>query len=98
MGACSLDAVKQHCRLLLCLSTCYPGRLHARYSACHWEMLLWRAHSAWLIGQKHTHQGIMHFQATVVIDETQLTELVHEVAHARPGRADHLSECLLTDL
>ena len=40
----------------------------------------------------------MDFQMSVVIDETQLTELVHEVAHARPGCADHLGECLLTDL
>ena len=35
---------------------------------------------------------------SVVFDETQLAELVHEVAHVRPGCADHLSECLLTDL
>jgi hypothetical protein len=34
----------------------------------------------------------------VVVDEAQLAELVHEMAHARAGRSDHLSERLLTDL
>ena len=57
-----------------------------------------QVHCAWLIGQKHTQQRIMDFEMSVVVNETQFTELVHEVAHARPGRADHLSECFLTDL
>jgi hypothetical protein len=33
---------------------------------------------------------------SVVVNETQLAEFVHEVTHARPSRADHLSERLLT--
>ena len=35
---------------------------------------------------------------SIVINEPQLTELVHEMADARPGRADHLGERFLTDL
>ena len=35
---------------------------------------------------------------SIVVNEPQPTKLVHEVAHARPGRADHLGECFLTDL
>jgi len=37
-------------------------------------------------------------QLTVVFDEAQLPEFVHEGAHARAGRPDHLGERLLTDL
>ena len=35
---------------------------------------------------------------SIVINEPQFTKLVHKVAHARPGRADHLGERFLTDL
>jgi hypothetical protein len=61
-------------------------------------MSLRRAYHARLISQKYTQQGIVDFEMSIVIDEPQFTELVHEVAHARPGRADHLRECFLTDL
>jgi hypothetical protein len=37
-------------------------------------------------------------QFTVVLDETQFPEFVHEEAHARPGRPDHLRKRLLADL
>src|SRR6478672_10920226 len=63
-----------------------------------WETLLRRVHCAWLIGQKHTQQAAMDFEMSVVINETQFAELVHEVADTRAGRADHLGECFLTDL
>ena len=38
------------------------------------------------------------FQDAVVLDETELVELDHEGAHARPGGADHLRERLLAFL
>ena len=40
----------------------------------------------------------MNFEMSVVINETQLAEFVHEVTHARPSRANHLIERFLTDL
>src|ERR1700752_4626856 len=57
-----------------------------------------RAYCARLIGQKHTHQRTMHFKVSVVVNEPHLAELIHKVAHARTGWADHLRERLLTDL
>jgi hypothetical protein len=41
-----------------------------------------------LVVQNHVQQGIMDFQFSVVFDEAQFAELVHEKAHARSGRAD----------
>src|ERR1043166_4466929 len=43
-----------------------------------------------LVVQNHAQQGIMDFQFSVVFDEAQFAEFVHEEAHARSGRADHL--------
>ena len=40
----------------------------------------------------------MHLDPAVVRDEAKLPEFVHEEAHARPRRADHLCERFLTDL
>ena len=40
----------------------------------------------------------MDFQFTVVFDETQFAEFVHEKAHARSRRADHFRQRFLTDL
>ena len=34
----------------------------------------------------------------IVVDESHLTKLVHEMTHARARRADHVSERFLTDL
>src|SRR5260370_910484 len=51
-----------------------------------------------LVVQNHVQQGIMDFQFSVVFDEAQFAELVHEKAHARSGRADHLRQCFLTKL
>jgi len=45
-------------------------------------MSLRRVHCASLIGQKHTQQRIVDFEMSVVINEPQFTELIHEVAHA----------------
>jgi hypothetical protein len=36
----------------------------------------------WLVVQNHVQQGIMDFQFSVVFDETQFAELVHEKAYA----------------
>jgi hypothetical protein len=38
------------------------------------------------------------FQVTVVVDQAQLSKLVHEKVHPRSRRADHLRQCLLADL
>jgi hypothetical protein len=46
----------------------------------------------------HAQQGVVDFQVSVVIDESQLTEFVHEGAHTRPCGADHLCERLLADI
>ena len=35
--------------------------------------------------------------ATVVLDIAKISKAIHEVADARPGRADHLRESLLGD-
>ena len=49
-----------------------------------------------LVVQNHVQQGIMDFQFSVVFDKTQFAEFVHEKAHARSGRADHLRQGFLT--
>jgi hypothetical protein len=51
-----------------------------------------------LVVQNHVLQGIMDFQLSVVFDEPQFAEFVHEKADARSGRADHLRQCFLTVL
>src|SRR5450631_2880282 len=40
----------------------------------------------------------MNLQFSIIFDETQPAELVHEKAHARSRRADHLRQRLLTYL
>jgi hypothetical protein len=40
----------------------------------------------------------MDFQFSVVINIAKFAEFVHEEAHARSGRADHLGERFLTKL
>src|SRR5258705_11221559 len=49
-----------------------------------------------LVVQNHVQQGIMDFQFSVVFDKTQFAEFVHEKAHARSRRADHLRQGFLT--
>src|SRR4029453_2450962 len=53
---------------------------------------------AWIVVQDHIQKGIMDLQVTVVLDEPELAELVHEAAYARPRGADHLRERLLANL
>src|SRR5579863_4700140 len=55
-------------------------------------------HSARLFGQYDAQQGTMDFEMTIVVNEPCCPKLVHEVAHPRPGCADHLGERLLSDL
>src|SRR5258708_26607793 len=40
----------------------------------------------------------MDFQLSVVFDKAQFAEFVHEEAHPRSGRADHLRQGFLTKL
>jgi hypothetical protein len=51
-----------------------------------------------MICQKHAQQGVVDLEMPVVIDEAQLTKLVHEVTDPRPCRADHLGQSFLADL
>jgi len=39
----------------------------------------------------------MDLKFTIVFDESQFAEPVHEKAHARSGRADHLRQSFLTE-
>src|SRR5208337_3988075 len=49
-----------------------------------------------LVVQDDVQQGIMDLDFSVVFDKTQFAEFVHEKAHARSGRADHLRQRFLT--
>jgi hypothetical protein len=40
----------------------------------------------------------MDLEFSVVFNKTQFAESVHEKAHARSGRADHLRQCFLTKI
>jgi len=51
-----------------------------------------------LVVQDHVQQRVTDFQFAVVFDIAQFAELVHEKAHARSSRADHLREGFLTKL
>jgi hypothetical protein len=46
----------------------------------------------------HVQQGIVNLKGSVVLDEPELAELVHEEAHARSRRANYFRERLLTNL
>ena len=46
--------------------------------------------------QDCTQQRIVNLDVPVVIDEAQLTKLVHEKADAGSRGADHLRQCFLT--
>jgi hypothetical protein len=43
--------------------------------------------------QNDVQQRAVDFQVTVVVDQAQLSKLVHEKAHARSRRTDHLRQC-----
>src|SRR6202040_4319478 len=51
-----------------------------------------------IVVQDHVQQGIMNLDFSVVFDEAQFAEFVHEKAHARSRRADHLRQRFLTEL
>jgi hypothetical protein len=50
-----------------------------------------------LVEQDYVQQGIMDLDFSVVFDKTQFAEFVHEKAHARSGRANHLRQRFLTE-
>jgi hypothetical protein len=45
-----------------------------------------------LIVENHVQQGTVDFDVTVVINKAQFPKFVHEMAHARSRRADHLRQ------
>jgi hypothetical protein len=49
-----------------------------------------------LVVQDDVQQGIVDLDFSVVFDKTQFAEFIHEKAHARSGRADHLRQRFLT--
>jgi len=48
--------------------------------------------------QDDTEKGTVHLQSAVVVNETQLPELVHERADTRTGCSDHFGQRFLADL
>src|SRR6202043_2252411 len=50
-----------------------------------------------IVVQDHVQQGIMDLDFSVVFDKTQFAEFVHEEAHTRSGRANHLRKRFLTE-
>src|SRR5260370_21103267 len=51
-----------------------------------------------LSGRNSTYRPVQILEASSVFDKTQFAEFVHEKAHARSGRANHLRQCFLTKL
>ena len=51
-----------------------------------------------LVIQDDIQQGVMDFKFSIVVDIAQFAEFVHEVAHARSSRSNHLREGFLTEL
>ena len=51
-----------------------------------------------IVVKDHVEQRIVDLKGPIVFDEPELAELIHEVADARPRRADHFRQRLLTDL
>src|SRR5208283_4380265 len=50
-----------------------------------------------LLMQDEIQQRTVDLDAAVVVNEAKFSKLVHEKAHARPGRSDHLRKRLLAD-
>jgi len=48
--------------------------------------------------QDDTEKGTVNLQSAVVVDETQLPELIHKRADTRTGCSDHLGQRFLADL
>ena len=51
-----------------------------------------------LVVEDDIEEGTVHVQPTVVIDEAQFMELIHEETDTGARGADHLGEHFLTDL
>ena len=51
-----------------------------------------------LLVQNCTQQRIVNLDVSIVIDEAKLAKLVHEMADAGSGSADHLRQCFLTNI
>src|SRR5450631_692604 len=51
-----------------------------------------------LVMQDSVQQRTVDLDVPVITDEAKLAELVHEMADARSGGANHLRQCLLADI
>jgi hypothetical protein len=54
-------------------------------------------YTARLFSQNNAQQRAVDFKMAIVINEAQLTKLIHEMTHSGSGRADHLGEGFLAD-
>jgi hypothetical protein len=48
--------------------------------------------------QNGIQQRIVNLYLSIVADKSKFAEFVHKGAHARSGRSNHLSQCLLADI
>ena len=51
-----------------------------------------------LVVKDNFEEGTLNAQTIVVVNETQVSELVHERTNPRAARADHLRQSILADL
>jgi hypothetical protein len=51
-----------------------------------------------LFMQNGVQQRIVNFYLSIVANESQFAEFVHEEAHPGSGRSNHLCQCFLTDI
>src|SRR5882757_9113971 len=75
-----------------------PGEKGSDRAARQFSALLSMSLNLRLVVQHCAQQRSMHFDLSVVADETQLAELVHEKTDPRAGGADHLRQCFLADI
>jgi hypothetical protein len=49
----------------------------------------------WIIVQNDVEQRTVYFQVTIIVDQSHFSKSVHEKAHARSRRSDHLGKRFL---
>src|SRR5258705_13550245 len=82
----------------------FKGRPVFRFHRCgvktnaRLDTLYSSSFSSGLVMQNRVQQRTVDFDMPVVADQAKLAELVHEMADARSGGANHLGQCFLTDI